>query len=95
MKIRGTCANCGREFLPEQVIEAGGHCPWCGKAFNRDYTALLVQALRQADEAGDDLEAALKDMASIEELAMDIDEASVLEPLRDALRAIRRRRARV
>jgi hypothetical protein len=95
VKIRGTCANCGREFLPEQVIEAGGHCPWCGKAFNRDYTALLVQALRQADEAGDDLEAALKDMASIEELAMDIDEKSVLEPLRDALRAIRRRRTRV
>ena len=95
MKIRGTCTNCGREFLPEQVIESGGHCPWCGKAFNRDYTALLVQALRQADQAGDALEAALKDMASIDELAMDVDEESVLEPLRDALRAVRRRRARV
>lgn len=95
MKIQGTCANCGREFLPEQVIGAGGHCPWCGKAFNRDYTALLVQALRQADQAGDALEAALKDMASIEELAMDIDEDSVLGPLREALRSIRRRRARV
>ncbi|MGH2661819.1 MAG: hypothetical protein ACRDH8_03215 [Actinomycetota bacterium] len=95
MRIRGTCANCGREFLPEQVIEAGGHCPWCGKAFNRDYTSLLVQALRQADEAGDALEAALKDMGSIEELAMEIDDESVLEPLREALRAIRRRRARV
>ena len=95
MRIRGTCANCGREFLPEQVIEAGGHCPWCGKAFNRDYTALLVQALQQADRAGDVLEDALKDIASIEELAMDIDEESVLEPLRDALEAIRRRRARV
>lgn len=95
MKIRGTCTNCGREFLPEQVIDAGGHCPWCGKAFNRDYTALLVQALRQADQAGETLEAALKDMASIDELAMDVDEESVLEPLRDALRAVQRRRARV
>ena len=95
MKIRGTCANCGREFLPEQVIGAGGHCPWCGKAFNRDYTALLVQALQQADRAGDLLEDALKDIASIEELAMDIDEESVLEPLREALAVIRRRRARV
>ena len=95
MRIRGTCANCGREFLPEQVIEAGGHCPWGGKAFNRDYTALLVQALQQADRAGDVLEDALKDIASIEELAMVIDEESVLEPLRDALEAIRRRRARV
>jgi hypothetical protein len=95
VKIRGTCANCGREFLPEQVIGAGGHCPWCGKAFNRDYTALLVQALQQADRAGDLLEDALKDIASIEELAMDIDEESVLEPLREALAVIRRRRARV
>jgi hypothetical protein len=95
MRIRGTCSNCGREFLPEQVIGSGGHCPWCGKAFNRDYTALLVRALKQSDEAGEALEAALKDIASIEELAMNIDEESVLEPLREALRAIRRRRARV
>jgi hypothetical protein len=95
VKLRGTCSNCGREFLPEQVIESGGHCPWCGKAFNRDYTALLVQALRQADQAGDLLEDALRDIASIEELAMNLDEESVLDPLREALRAIRRRRTRV
>lgn len=96
MRIRGTCANCGREFLPEQVIGSGGHCPWCGKAFNRDYTALLVQALRRADQAGDVLEDALKDIASIDELAMDIDEESILEPLREALTSIRsHRRARV
>ncbi|HEX2024886.1 MAG TPA: hypothetical protein VHH92_00670 [Actinomycetota bacterium] len=95
MRIRGTCANCGREFLPEQVSEAGGHCPWCGFAFNADYTSLLVQALRQAGQAGDLLEDALQDIASVEELAMDIDEESVLEPLREALRAIRRRRTRV
>ena len=91
MRIRGTCANCGREFMPAQVIEAGGHCPWCGKAFNRDYTSLLIQALRQAGAAGDALEDALKDIGSIEELAMEIDEESILEPLREALRTIRRR----
>jgi predicted nucleic acid-binding Zn-ribbon protein len=95
VRITGTCVNCGREFMPQQVVEAGGHCPWCGKAFNRDYTSLLVQALRQADQAGDALEAALKDIASIEELAMNIEDESVLAPLREALRAIRRRRARV
>lgn len=95
MRITGTCANCGREFMPQQVVEAGGHCPWCGKAFNRDYTSLLVEALRQAGQAGDALEAALKDIASIEELAMNIEDESVLAPLREALRAIRKRRARV
>jgi predicted Zn-ribbon and HTH transcriptional regulator len=95
MRIRGTCANCGREFLPEQVVAAGGHCPWCGKAFNRDYTALLVEELQRADQAGDILQDALEQIADIEELAMEIDEESVLEPLREALRAIKRRRARV
>ncbi|MBW3535609.1 MAG: endonuclease Q family protein [Gemmatimonadetes bacterium] len=94
MRIRGTCTNCGREFLPEQVVEGGGQCPWCGKVFNRDYTVLLLRALRQADEAGDALEGALNDMAALEDLAMEIDEESVLEPLREALRAMRRRRAR-
>jgi hypothetical protein len=93
MKIKGTCTNCGREFLPEQVAAAGGHCPWCGKAFDRDYTALLVQALQQADRAGEELEAALEQIADIESLAMLIDEESVLQPLRDALRRIRRRAA--
>jgi predicted nucleic acid-binding Zn-ribbon protein len=91
MRIKGTCTNCGREFMPEQVVAAGGHCPWCGKAFDRDYTALLVQALQQAQRAGEELEAALEQMADLEALAMQIDEESVLQPLRDALRRIRRR----
>jgi hypothetical protein len=95
VRIRGTCANCGREFLPEQVVAAGGHCPWCGKAFNRDYTAMLVEQIQRADQAGDILQDALEQIAAIEELAMEIDEESVLEPLREALRAIKRRRARV
>ena len=95
MRIRGTCANCSREFLPEQVAAAGGHCPWCGKAFNRAYTAMLVEQLQRADQAGDVLQDALEQIAAIDELAMEIDEDSVLEPLREALRAIKRRRARV
>jgi hypothetical protein len=90
MRIKGTCTNCGREFMPEQVVAAGGHCPWCGKAFDRDYTALLLQALQQAQRAGDELEAALDQIADLEALAMQIDEESVLQPLRDALRRIRR-----
>jgi hypothetical protein len=94
MRIKGTCTNCGREFLPEQVAAAGGHCPWCGRAFDADYTALLVHALQQAARAGNELQAALEQMADIEELAMEIDEESVLEPLREALRRIRRHAGR-
>lgn len=92
MKIKGTCANCGREFFVDQVVLHHGHCPWCGRALTRDYTAVLVNDLRQAERAGNVLEDALADIAEID-AAMTIDEESVLEPLRAALRA-RRRAAR-
>ena len=94
MKIKGTCSRCGREFLASQVVESHGHCPWCGKAFNKDYTAVLATALREADSAGESFQAALEQIAGME-LAMEIDEESVLGPLRDALRTARRSRARV
>lgn len=94
MNIRGTCTNCGREFVPELVVGAGGHCPWCGRPFNPDYTILVMRALQQAEEAGDALETALKDLAEVD-AGMELDEDSVLEPLRQALRSLRRRRARV
>lgn len=94
MKIKGTCSRCGREFLAGQVVEGHGHCPWCGKAFNKDYTAVLTNALREAEAHGDAFQAALEQISGME-LAMELDEESVLGPLRDALRAARRRRARV
>ena len=60
MKIKGTCMRCGREFLAEQVIENGGHCPWDGKPLQPDYAAVLVDSLRQAEAAGNTLENALE-----------------------------------
>jgi hypothetical protein len=91
MRIKGTCTNCGREFLPEQVEASGGHCPWCGRAFDPDYTSLLIHALRQAERAGDDLEGALEQIAGIDDPGMVIDEESIVAPLREKLRRIRRR----
>jgi PHP family Zn ribbon phosphoesterase len=94
MKIKGTCARCGREFLAQQVVEAHGHCPWCGQAFNRDYTAVLTQALQEAEVAGNRLQDALQQIAGLE-LAMELDDETVLGPIRDELRAARRKRSRV
>ncbi|MGH2683537.1 MAG: hypothetical protein ACRDIX_09930 [Actinomycetota bacterium] len=94
MKIKGTCARCGREFLAQQVIESHGHCPWCGQAFNRDYTAALRQALQEAEVAGNRLQDALQQIAALD-LAMELDDETVLGPIRDELRAARRRRSRV
>lgn len=73
MKIKGTCRRCGREFLVEQVVQNGGKCPWDGKPFQPDYAAVLVEALRAAEAAGNTLENALEKTA-------DMNPAFVLHP---------------
>lgn len=94
MKIKGRCLNCGREVLVDQIVEGDGHCPWCGKAFQKDYTANLVQSLQEAQVAGTALENALEQVAGME-LWLELDEESVLEPIRHEVRAARRHKARV
>ncbi len=65
MKIKGTCKRDGREFMAEQVIATGGECPWDGEPFNADYAVTLVNALRDAEEAGTKLELALEQVADL------------------------------
>jgi hypothetical protein len=60
-----------------QILDTGGHCPWDGKAFSKDYTAILAEALQTAENAGGVLENALEKIAGMEP-AMTIDRASVL-----------------
>lgn len=95
MKIKGTCLNCGREVLVQQIVDAGGHCPWCGIAFNKDYTPILVRSLVQAEEAGTRFQDALEQVSEMEGLQLTLDPESVVGPVREALRTMRRRRARV
>ena len=66
MKLKGTCQHCGREVLVQQILDAEGHCPWCGKPFQNEYTAVLVDGLKLAEEAGSTLENALEKIAGIE-----------------------------
>ena len=66
MKIKGTCRRCGRDFLVEQVLQNGGVCPWDGKSFQTDYAVVLVEALRDAENAGNTLENALEKIADLE-----------------------------
>ena len=66
MKIKGTCRRCGRDFLVEQVLQSGGVCPWDGKPFQPDYAVVLVDALRDAENAGNTLENALEKIADLE-----------------------------
>ena len=84
MKIKGTDKRNGREFLVEQVIESGGASPWDGRPFSPDYAVTLVNALRDAEEAGGKLEEALAQIADLQP-DLTLDHESVLTPLREHL----------
>jgi hypothetical protein len=95
VRLKGTCLNCGRDVLVQQIVDAGGHCPWCGIAFNKDYTSILVRELVRAEESGTQFQDAIEQIAEFEGLLLSIDPESVVAPLREPLRAMRRRRSRV
>jgi hypothetical protein len=77
VKIKVFHTLCGREVLVRQILQTGGHCPWDGKPFSKDYTAVLAEALEAAESAGNVLENALEKIAGMEP-AMTIDRDSVL-----------------
>jgi hypothetical protein len=87
VKIKMIHDLCGREVLVRQILESQGHCPWDGKAFNRDYTAVLAEALTQAEEAGSVLENALEKIGGMEP-TFKIDERSLLGNIQGNLAAI-------
>jgi hypothetical protein len=81
VKIKGIDRRNGREFLAEQVIASGGTSPWDGRPFSSDYAATLVNALRDAEEAGTQLEEALEQIADVAP-DFSLDRESVIGPLR-------------
>jgi hypothetical protein len=89
VKIKGTCKRCGRDFLVEQVIANGGWCPWDGEPFQPDYAAVLVEALRQAEDTGNTLENALEKLADLHP-AFVLDAESLLSTLRAHLDRLER-----
>ena len=90
MKIKVVHTACGREVLIHQILESQGHCPWDGKPFNKDYTAVLTSALETAERAGSALEGALERVA-LTGGDMTIDEDSVLGPLRAHVQGLNQR----
>lgn len=89
MKIKGTCRRCGREFLAEQVIQSGGRCPWDGRPLQPDYAVVLVDALRDAESAGNTLENALEKIGDLQPDLV-LDAGSVLTTIRDHLERLER-----
>ena len=90
MKIKGTCKRDGRDFLTEQVVGTGGNCPWDGEPFNADYAVTLVDALREAEQAGTQLERALETVADLQP-QFTLDDDSVLADIRGHLARLRQR----
>jgi hypothetical protein len=80
VKIKGIDKRSGREFLVEQVIDGGGASPWDGRPYSADYAVTLVNALRDAEDAGSKLEEALEQIADLTP-GFTIDQSSVLGPL--------------
>ena len=93
MKIKGTCKRDGRDFMVEQVVAAGGECPWDGQPFNADYAATLVDALDRAQMAGSALEEALGTIADLSPEFTLLSE-TLIDPLRQQLARLDRRLAR-
>jgi hypothetical protein len=84
VKIKGTCKRDGRDFMIDQVVQSGGTCPWDGEPFNPDYAVTLVNALREAEEAGTKLEEALEQVADLTPDFV-LDSATVLDNLSRSL----------
>ena len=90
MKIKVVHDACGREVLVSQILASQGHCPWDGKAFNRDYTAVLAEALEVAETSGSTLENALEKIADMTPEFV-IEESTVIGPLKAQVDIINRR----
>src|SRR5690242_10832991 len=56
---------CGRDVLVQQILASQGHCPWDGKPFSVDYTAVLAEALAAVEIAGTAMGEALERVAGM------------------------------
>jgi hypothetical protein len=90
LKIKLYHTVCGREILVRQVLQTGGHCPWDGKPFNKDYTAVIAEALETAESAGNVLENAFEKIDGMDP-SFTIDPASVLGEIQGYIEALNRR----
>jgi hypothetical protein len=91
VKLKVVHSECGREVLVRQILDTGGHCPWDGKPFNKDYTAVLAEALEAAEGAGSLMENALEKIVGMGP-AFTIEESSLLGQIESHLDRLNQRR---
>jgi hypothetical protein len=89
VKIEGRCRNCGREFPVDEVLsppETAGFCPFCGKALDREYHALLIEALGTLQQIGKQMVNILERAKAVGE-NLELNRDSILGPIEAALGA--------
>ncbi len=86
MKIKGRCRTCDRDFPVDVLLasQSAGHCPFCGTALDAHYGAMLVNSLTALQRAGSAMGHALEQLSQFGP-NFDLDDESVLEPIRTAL----------
>ena len=87
MRIMAKCAMCPYPFVLDELVEGApfsGQCPSCGELFAPNYTTLLVDTVRRLEHAQAELARMLGRLASWPRII--IDENSVVEPIRAAVR---------
>jgi hypothetical protein len=94
VKIKVVHDECGRESLVRQILDSAGHCPWDGRPFSADYTAVLAEVLEAAEESGSTLENALEKIAGMN-AAMSIEERTLIGPLKEQFAEVNRRTGRL
>lgn len=89
MKIQATCDTCGRRFLLSQIgpdSDAPGRCPFCGARFGRHYSTVLVDAVRESEEAASRFVQVLSRLQAME-TGFDLDLERLLKDLGEQVRA--------
>jgi hypothetical protein len=88
MKIEAKCDVCGRVFVLSQVgpdSDSPGRCPFCGTRFARHYSPLVVEWVREAEEAAGRFVAAIGRLQGME-TGFDIDLRGLLREVDDQVR---------
>ena len=83
MKVEAKCGTCGRKFLLAQIGEdsdAPGRCPFCGAHFAKQYSTVLVDAVRDAENAATYFSHAMSRLDSME-TGFDIDYESLMDEI--------------
>lgn len=70
MNLQATCDKCSRRFALVQILPepegTSGRCPFCGFHFARHYVSLLPKAIKDAENALEQLLSAVSMLKGIE-----------------------------